>query len=134
MPDWIVNSETLNEEFQQWSWKAGNYSRFRRHISVALGSTEEDPHPFDVELTRLPPGAQPCPVHAHENRSEFFIVVSGIGHVHRNGEIVDVKQGDCFMQLGGTRHRISNASDTEDLVYYVIADEVEEDIVERFEP
>jgi mannose-6-phosphate isomerase-like protein (cupin superfamily) len=98
-----------------------------------LGNTEDTPHPFDVELTRLPPGAKPCPVHAHGKRSEFFIVVSGVGHVHRNGEVVDVKQGDCFMQSGGTRHRIYNASDTEDLVYYVIADEVDNDSLERFE-
>ncbi len=133
MPDWIVNSETLPEEHQVWSWKDGNYSRFRRHLSVALGNTEENPHPFDVELTRLPPGAKPCPVHAHGKRSEFFIVVSGAGRVHRNGEVVEVKQGDCFMQPGGTRHRITNTSESEDLVYYVIADEIGEDTVERFE-
>jgi len=60
-------------------------------------------------------------------------VVSGIGRVHRNGEVVDVKAGDCFIQPGGTRHRIWNASDTQALTYYVIANEVQSDSVERFE-
>ena len=133
MNTWLISQNDIEEEHQQWSWEDGNYERFRRHLSVALGNTEADPHPFDVELTRLPPGAKPCPVHAHANRWEFFIVVSGTGHVHRNGEIVDVKAGDCFMQPGGTRHRIWNASDTEELTYYVIANEVESDSVERFE-
>jgi mannose-6-phosphate isomerase-like protein (cupin superfamily) len=121
MPDWIINANEFHEEHQEWSWKTGNYSRFRRHLSVELGNTEETTHPFDVELTRLSPSAKPCPVHSHTKRSEFFICVSGTGRVHRNGEVVDVNPGDCFMQPGGTRHRIFNASDTEDLVYYVIA-------------
>jgi mannose-6-phosphate isomerase-like protein (cupin superfamily) len=37
------------------------------------------------------------------------------------------------MQPAGIRHRIRNASDTEDLVYYVIANENPEDTGERFE-
>tara|TARA_B100000029_G_scaffold446826_1_gene468211 strand:+ start:687 stop:1088 length:402 start_codon:yes stop_codon:yes gene_type:complete len=132
LPDWIINQNNIPEEHQEWSWESGNYERFRKHISVALGNTDEQ-HPFDVELTRIPPGSKPCPVHAHGKRWEFFIVVSGSGHVYRNGEVVDVKGGDCFMQPGGTRHRIYNANDSEDLVYYVIANEVGQDTVDRFE-
>lgn len=132
--DWIVNTNDLEEEHQQWSWETGNYERYRRHVSVALGNAEDRPHPFDVELTRVPPGQKPCPVHAHGKRWEFFIVVSGTGTVHRNGETADVRAGDCFVQPADTEHRIANASETEDLVYYVIANEVEPDTVRRVLP
>ena len=134
MPEWIVSTDEMAEEEQNWSWKSGSYRRFRRHISVALGNDPDTPHPFDVELTRVPPGEKPCPVHVHDNRWEFFIVVSGIGHVHRNGDIFNVKAGDCLMQPAKTRHRIFNASDKEDLVYYVIANECEDDTGDRVEP
>ena len=54
---------------------------------------------------------------------EFFIVVSGRAVVDREGESTEVVAGDCFMQQAGTRHRIRNGSDSEDLVFYVIANE-----------
>ena len=133
MQDWKINIDQVPEELQEWSWREGNYKRYRQHVSVALGNTEEDPHPFDVELTRLPPGARPCPVHAHSHRWEFFMIVSGQAIVQRDGETTEAVQGDCLMQPPGTRHRIGNASETDDLVYYVIANEYEEDSGERFE-
>jgi len=52
MPDWLINQQNVEEDHQQWSWDTGNYERFRRHLSVALGNTEDNPHPFEVELTR----------------------------------------------------------------------------------
>ena len=66
MTPWKINLDDVPEEHQKWTWSTGNYERYRRHVSVALGNTSETPHPFDVELTRLPPGARPCPVHSHE--------------------------------------------------------------------
>lgn len=56
---------------------------------------------------------------------EPFIVVSGVGEVSRNGEICGVRAGDCFVQPADTQHRVRNASPDEDLVHYVIANEVE---------
>ena len=128
---WKVNIDDVPTERREWSWESGNYIRDRRPISVALGNSEETPHPFDVELTRVPPGQKPCPVHEHSHWTEFFIVVSGIGEVTRNDESVRVASGDCFVQPEGTRHRIANASKTEDLVYYVIANEDKDDSVIR---
>jgi mannose-6-phosphate isomerase-like protein (cupin superfamily) len=126
MNQWKINLNDVPEEHQLWSWRNGNYERFRRQVSVALGNTRDNPHPFDVELTRLPPGARPCPIHSHSYRWEFFIIVSGQAIVQREGESIKAVKGDCFMQPAGTRHRIRNASETEDLVYYVIASEHEE--------
>lgn len=125
MDQWKIHIDEVPERHQVWQWQAGNYERYRREISVALGNTEGSRHPFDVELTRLPPGARPCPIHVHDNRWEFFIVVSGRGIIDRNGEAVEAVVGDCFMQPPGTKHRIRNASETEELVYYVIANEPE---------
>ena len=62
MPDWLINIKEMTEEHQLWSWGDGNYERYRREVSRALGSTKENHHPIDVELTRLPPGAKPCPI------------------------------------------------------------------------
>ena len=132
MADWIVNIDNVEEEHQQWCWQTGNYDRYRKHISVALGNTE-GLHPFDLELTRLAPGQKPCPVHAHSHRWEFFIIVSGKALVNQNGEETEATAGDCFMQPAGTKHRIQNGSDTKDLIYYIIATEHEEDSVERVE-
>ena len=92
MPDWIINKDDVPEERQEWSWKSGSYTRHRKHISVALGNTDEQ-HPFDVELTRLPPSTSPCPVHAHTHRWEFFIVMSGQAIVVRGGFADTLKTG-----------------------------------------
>lgn len=131
--DWKINIEDVEEEHQAWSWEEGHYERDRKHISVALGNVEASSHPFDVELTRLTPGGIPCPVHAHSNRWELFIIVSGKAVVQRNGKETVAIEGDCFIQPPDTRHRIRNASQTEELAYYVIADEPAVDSVERFE-
>ncbi len=130
---WKTNLNDVSTEHQQWSWESGNYERYRQHISVALGNSEDEPHPFDVELTRVPPGCKPCPIHEHSRMWELFIVVSGNGEVTRNGEKVTVGPGDCFIQPAGTRHRIANASDTDDLIYYIVANEDENDSGTRHE-
>ena len=120
---WKINLDQVPGQHQIWSWEGANYERTHQHISVALGNGEEHPHPFDVELTRVPSGAAPCPVHSHTHWWEFFIIVSGRGEISRNEEIWEAGPGDCFVQPPGTRHRIRNLSQTEDLVYYVIANE-----------
>ncbi len=133
MPNWKISIEEVPVEHQTWQWEESNYERYRQHISIALGNSEMQPHPFDVELTRVPPGARPCPVHAHSHRWELFIVLSGKAIVQRDGETVETTTGDCFMQPAGTHHRIRNGSKTEDLVFYVIANENEDDSTQRFE-
>ncbi len=121
MKPWRIHLDDVPEEHQQWSWEDHDYERFRKRISVALGNDRS--HPFDVELVRVPPGAAPCPVHEHSTMWELFIIVSGTGLVHRGDETSTVTTGDCFMQSAGTRHRVRNASASEDLVFYVIANE-----------
>lgn len=131
---WKVNQDEVEEQLHQWSWEGTAYERGRRHISVALGNAEGSRHPFDVELTRVPPGAAPCPVHSHSKMWEFFVIVAGRGEVSRDGERALVGPGDCFMQPAGTRHRVRNASPDQDLVYYVIANEVEDVETTKHQP
>ncbi len=112
-------------------WEDGRFNRKRKDISVALGSTKEKPHPFDVELTSVAPQAYNCPFHKHSERTEFFIIVSGQAIVYRNDSTFEVNAGDCFIQHPKTAHRMFNPSETDELVFYVIADEVANDIQEK---
>ena len=105
----------------------GKYESFCKNVSVALGGRPRanepgDPHPFDVQIRRLPPGAAVCPYHAHTAQWELFIVLSGQATVRRNGEMHSVSAGDAFVHPPGTAHQITNASSTEDLTFYIIAD------------
>ena len=126
---WKIHIDDVPEQHRAWSWEGHDYERYRKELSVAFGN--DGSHPFDVEFTRVPPGAAPCPVHEHSAMWEFFLVVSGTGEVHRNGETATVGAGDCFLQPAGTRHRVRNASDTEDLVYYVIANETPPEVTKH---
>ena len=124
MHPWKLNLSEVPEEHSEQRFQDHFYERYRRRVSLALGNVKGSNHPFDVEVTRLPPGVAACPIHRHELWWEFFAVISGRGEVHRNGEVHQVAPGDCFIQPPGTRHRIRNSSASEDLVYYVIANEV----------
>src|SRR6516164_4870385 len=64
----------------------GRFHLFRRHISEALGAPRDagvagGGHPFDVELTKLPPGATNFPFHAHAAQWEVYLVLSGSGQL-----------------------------------------------------
>jgi mannose-6-phosphate isomerase-like protein (cupin superfamily) len=108
------------------------YKRLRRHVSRALGSGKDgNPlHPFDVEMTRISPRHYNCPQHAHPEMDEFFIITEGQGIMYRGDEEFPIKVGDCFYQPKGTFHRMFNTSETDYLVFFVIANEVEDSGVE----
>jgi len=74
-----------------------------------------------LEYNRLPPGAVNYPFHFHSAQWELYVVVSGKGLVRDEKGRTEVVAGDTFVFPPGQAHQISN-SGTEDLVYYVIAD------------
>ncbi len=78
-------------------------------------------HPFDVEITRIPPGAASCPYHSHSAQWEFYAVISGKGTVRFDGGRLSVQSGDAFLFKPGEAHQITNDS-SDDLLFYVIAD------------
>lgn len=90
-----------------------------KDISAAL---DIEGQPFEVEWARLGPGKTNFPCHAHQVQWEFYMVVHGLGAVRRDDKWFDVGPGDAFVQPPGTAHQIRNASEKEDLIYYVIAD------------
>lgn len=104
----------------------GKFHLFRRHISLALGGKKDigtwgGGHPFDLELTRIPPGATNWPYHAHAVQWELYVVLSGRGLARTPEGEVEIASGDCFICPPGEPHQIRNPG-AEDLVYYVIAD------------
>ncbi len=116
------------KDIKGWAWKSpgGKYQATFTGISEALG---RDPnsmdlatrHPFDLELTRLPPGKLMCPYHSHSAQWELYLVISGKGSIRDEKGTTEVVPGDAFIFGPNEAHQIGNAGD-EDFVYYVIAD------------
>jgi uncharacterized cupin superfamily protein len=112
----------------------GKYHLFRRHISLALGAKKDigewgGGHPFDLELTRIPPGAINWPYHGHSAQWELFVILNGHGKTRTPEGEFEIGTGDCFIHPPGKPHQIRNTG-TEDLLFYVIADNAPADIIE----
>jgi uncharacterized cupin superfamily protein len=121
-----VNLRDIPE--RPWRRKAptGKFASSAKHISVALGREPasfdlKKRHPFDLALYRIPAGKSLCPYHSHSAESELYLVISGTGRVRDKDSITEVTAGDAFFFGPGEAHEIIN-SGTEDLVYYIIAD------------
>ncbi len=119
-----VNLNDIKQE--AWQSPGGKYAAYFRGISEALG---RDPnsldlakrHPFDLELTRVPPGKRNFPYHAHSAQWELYLVVTGKGSVRHESGTTEVVAGDAFIFRPNESHQITNSGE-EDLLYYVIAD------------
>lgn len=110
----------------------GKYHLFRRHLSLAVGGKPDvgtwgGGHPFDVELVRLPPGARNFPLHQHAAQWEMYVIVSGHGEMNDGSGTKPIESGDVLVFPPETAHQFNN-SGTEDLVYYVIADQPQADV------
>src|SRR5262249_39488133 len=111
----------------------GRFHLFRRHISEALGAPRDagvagGGHPFDVELTRLPPGATNFPFHAHAAQWEVYLILSGSGQLRTGDKVIGITAGDAFVCPPGEAHQLKNTG-KEDLIYYVIADNPPADVI-----
>ncbi len=114
-------------EWETWRPSASRkFARSGRKLSEALGRDRrshdlDKRHPFDVEITRVPPGSASCPYHLHSAQWEFYHVISGKGTVrHADGKEA-VEEGDAFLFKPNEPHQIINDGD-EDLVILVVAD------------
>lgn len=104
----------------------GKFQARAKDISLALGRDPKSVdlnqrHPFDLALTRIPPGAAYCPYHAESAQWELYLVVAGRGQVREAGGVSEVVAGDSFLFKPGEAHQLSNPGE-DDFVYYVIAD------------
>jgi len=96
----------------------GKFAQRYQGISIALGRRG---HPFDLELTALPPGKANCPYHFHTAQWEMYVVISGTGQVRTSKGRTGIRPGDVFICPPNEAHQIINNS-KRDLKYYVIAD------------
>jgi uncharacterized cupin superfamily protein len=117
----------------------GRFEAKRQHLSLAAGGSKDSGsetggHPFDVELTRVPPGKSAWPLHSHSSQWEAFIIVSGTGRLLTNGEPkeTEVRAGDFVLHPPSEAHQLINTGG-DDLVYYIIATNPSADVVHHVE-
>ena len=120
----IINTRDIPEE--TWASPKGKYAGAGRQVSIALGrnpaSTDLlERHPFDVEISRIPPGKIGCPYHSHSAQWEFYHIISGRGQVRHQDGLSPIEAGDAFLFKPGEPHQLSN-NGSADLIFYVIAD------------
>ncbi len=125
-----------NQNQLPWSEQrspTGKFCVHRKHLSLALGGIKDmgasgGGHPFDVELTRVPPGAANWPFHSHAVQWELFIVLSGSGEARTPEGVVPFAAGDCLLFPPGEAHLLSNTGEA-DLLYYIITDQPAADMM-----
>jgi uncharacterized cupin superfamily protein len=105
---------------------SGKFRTFDKPLNEALGGDSRSMDltkrwPFDVEMTRIPPGAANYPLHTHAIQWEFYLIVTGIATVrHKDGE-TEVGPGDFFIFGPGEPHQMVNRG-TSDVTYCCVAD------------
>src|SRR5215469_7803352 len=92
-----------------WSSPKGKFGGAGKEISEELGrepdSTDlKERHPFDVEISRIPPGKSACPYHSHSAQWEFYHVISGSGVVRHQDGTTRIEVGDAFIFQPGQPH------------------------------
>ena len=119
-----INIKDIPEE--SWTSSSGKFGGAAREISIALGrkpfSTDlKERHPFDVEITRIPPGKIPYPYHSHSAQWEFYYVLSGKGAARHKDGTTPITAGDAFIFQPEEPHTFANDG-KEDLVIVIVAD------------
>ena len=119
-----INSNDVEEE--TWTSPGRKFTGAGKGVSEALGrkpqsSDLRERHPFDVEITRIPPGATPYPYHSHSAQWEFYHVITGQGVVRDEHGKTPIGPGDAFIFEPGQAHQMTNTG-TQDLILYVVAD------------
>jgi uncharacterized cupin superfamily protein len=118
-----------------WESPKKKFRGASKELSIALGAKRNTPaglggdkcaslggHPFDLELSRLAPGEAGCPFHSHAAQWELFLILSGTATVRAGEGTHPLRAGDVVIHPPGEAHQITNASATDELVFYVVAD------------
>jgi uncharacterized cupin superfamily protein len=119
-----VNIKDVTED--AWTSPTGKFAGFGKGISEALGRQPfsmdlKERHPFDVEITRIPPGKIPYPYHSHSAQWEFYYVLSGKGVVRHKDGMTPIESGDAFIFQPDEPHGFLNDG-SQDLLLFVVAD------------
>lgn len=121
----LIKSDAL--PWDSWSSPKGKFRGHGKELSIALGAKRNTPtglggHPFDVELDRLAPGEAPCPFHSHSAQWELYYVLSGTANLRTAEQTQQLRAGDVAICPPGEAHQIANASATDELQFYLVAD------------
>ena len=119
-----INLKDIAEDC--YSSPNGKFGGVSKEISIALGrkprSTDlNERHPFDVEISRIPPGKTACPYHSHSAQWEFYHVISGSGMVRHEDGTTEIDAGDSFIFGPGQPHQLTN-NGPQDLTILIVAD------------
>jgi len=112
-----INIKDISED--SWSSPSGKFGGASKRKPFSTDLKER--HPFDVELTRIPPGKIPYPYHSHSAQWEFYYVVSGKGVVRHKDGTTPIESGDAFIFQPEEPHTFLNDG-TDDLLMFIIAD------------
>ena len=85
-----------------------------RKVRAALGVTA-----FGVNGIVFPPGYEGF-LHYHDTQDELYFVHRGRARVEVGGEVRELGEGGLFHAESDTHRRVSNASESEELVLLVI--------------
>jgi quercetin dioxygenase-like cupin family protein len=85
-----------------------------RKVRRALGVTA-----FGVNGIVFPPGFEGF-LHYHDTQDELYFVHRGRARVEVGGEVRELGEGGLFHAEAATQRRVSNASETEELVLLVV--------------
>jgi quercetin dioxygenase-like cupin family protein len=85
-----------------------------RKVRRALGVTA-----FGVNGIVFPPGYEGF-LHYHDTQDELYFVHRGRARVEVGGEVRELGEGGLFHAEAATQRRVSNASETEELVLLVV--------------
>jgi uncharacterized cupin superfamily protein len=111
--------------WEPWASPKGKYHQRSKDLSGAVGDVLNgwpgQGHPFNLELTQIPPGKAAGPFHSHAAQWELFILLSGTGTVRTDAGTAPALAGDALLHPPREAHQLANTGDT-DLLYYLIAD------------
>src|ERR671930_2367478 len=85
-----------------------------RKVRQALGVTA-----FGVNAVVMPPGYDGF-LHYHDTQDELYLVHRGRARVEVSGEVRELGPGGLFHAESTTPRKVSNSSDDEDLVLFVV--------------
>ena len=89
---------------------------------------------FQSKVITVFPGKR-LSLQAHKRREEHWIIAHGTGTVQIDDSVIECGSGDSFFIPKGAKHRLSNTSETENLIITEVqlGDYFGEDDIERFE-
>ena len=111
--------------WETWRSPKGKYRESFKDLSGALGDVlhgwPRAGHPFNLALSRVPPGHAVCPFHHHATQWELYVLLGGTATVRAGTGTSSVQAGDVVLHPPGEPHQIINTG-TAELEFYLLAD------------